>query len=183
MIQYSFVDTNVAFEIPEKMDYCEHNTCFGKCFFAWNKNKVYAVIFAENELMAKLEFITMYSTTTFTLNNEKAQMLLEKTKTGDYIFQITANAFSIKTLKALLITKNGQITTYKQIAEATGSNKAYRAVGTAVGNNRIAWFLPCHRVIRSDRKIGDYRWGKDLKEKMLQWEKDNPEGDYFGVFI
>ncbi len=183
MIQYNFDETNARWQNPEEMSYCEHNTYFGNCYFAWCDNKVYAVIFAENELLAKLEFITMYSTTSFTLNNDKAQMLLEKIKTGEYILQTTVNTFALTTLKALIKTKNGQTTTYKQIAEATGSNKAYRAAGTAVGNNRIAWFIPCYRVIRSDGKHGDYRWGKDLKEKMLQWEKENPEGDYFGIFL
>ena len=183
MIQYNFNAATAKLNIPEEMNYCTYNTCFGKCFMAWSNNKIYAVIFAENELMAKLEFITMYCTTSFTLNNEKAQMLLEKIKTGEYIFQITAKTFAAKALKALVEIKNGQTTTYKQLAEATGANKAYRAAGTAIGNNRIAWFIPCHRVIRSDGKFGEYRWGKDLKEKMLQWEKENPEGDYFGIFL
>lgn len=183
MIQYNFDAATAKLDIRKEMNYCMYITCFGKCFVAWSDKKVYAVIFADNELMAKLEFITMYSTTTFTLNNEKAQMLLENIKNGNFVFQVTAKTFAVKTLKALVEIKNGQTTTYKNLAEATGANKAYRAAGTAVGNNRIAWFIPCHRVIRSDGKYGEYRWGKDLKEKMLRWEKENPRGDYFGIFL
>lgn len=46
----------------------------------------------------------------------------------------------------------GQIMTYKQVAEAAGSSRAARAVGTIMRNNTEPG-LPCHRVIRSDGKV------------------------------
>jgi AraC family transcriptional regulator of adaptative response/methylated-DNA-[protein]-cysteine methyltransferase len=40
-------------------------------------------------------------------------------------------------------------------------------VGAAVGANRLAWLIPCHRVLRSDGALGGYRWGLQRKRAML----------------
>ena len=65
----------------------------------------------------------------------------------------------------------GSTTTYAQIAQKVGKPKAVRAVGTAIGANPVAWFIPCHRVLRSDGALGGFRWGLELKVKMLEREK------------
>lgn len=49
----------------------------------------------------------------------------------------------------------GKVTTYKALAEKLGT-KAYRAVGTAMKNNPNAPETPCHRVLKSDGRIGGY---------------------------
>ncbi|MDR1122416.1 MAG: MGMT family protein [Endomicrobium sp.] len=68
----------------------------------------------------------------------------------------------------------GKTLTYKQIAEKVGSPKAARAVGTALANNPFAPLIPCHRVIRSDGKLGGYSASGGLKKKqvMLKYEKE-----------
>jgi AraC family transcriptional regulator of adaptative response/methylated-DNA-[protein]-cysteine methyltransferase len=43
-------------------------------------------------------------------------------------------------------------------------------VGTAIGANPIAWFIPCHRVIQTSGGMGGYRWGVDRKKEILEWE-------------
>ena len=66
----------------------------------------------------------------------------------------------------------GQTRTYKQIAEAAGSAGAARAVGMIMKNNYDP-AVPCHRVIRSDGKLGDYnRGGSVVKESLLRSEAD-----------
>ena len=47
---------------------------------------------------------------------------------------------------------------------------ASRAVGSAVGRNRISWLIPCHRVIHRQGRFGHYRWGAIRKRAMLGWE-------------
>lgn len=64
----------------------------------------------------------------------------------------------------------GSLTTYGQIASKVGRSKAYRAVGNAVGRNPVFLIIPCHRVIRSDRTLGGFSYGKDTKMKLLQIE-------------
>jgi AraC family transcriptional regulator of adaptative response/methylated-DNA-[protein]-cysteine methyltransferase len=43
-------------------------------------------------------------------------------------------------------------------------------VGNAVGNNPIAYLIPCHRVIRASGELGGYRWGLERKTVILSWE-------------
>jgi len=63
----------------------------------------------------------------------------------------------------------GQIKTYKEIAKSLNS-QAYRAVGTAIGKNPFPILVPCHRVIRSDGKIGGFRGGTEMKVEILKNE-------------
>ncbi len=64
---------------------------------------------------------------------------------------------------------HGCVKTYKEIAKSVNSN-AYRAVGTAIGKNPFPILVPCHRVIRSDGKIGGFRGGMQMKVEILKNE-------------
>lgn len=79
--------------------------------------------------------------------------------------------FQIKVWEALLTIPAGQLTTYGGIAELIGHPKASRAVGSAVGDNPIAYLIPCHRVIRREGKIGHYYYGGTMKTAMIGWER------------
>lgn len=72
--------------------------------------------------------------------------------------------------QALLKIPHGQITSYGQIAQQIGKPGAARAVGNAIGNNPIAWLIPCHRVLRGDGHIGGYRWRTERKLAILTRE-------------
>jgi methylated-DNA-[protein]-cysteine S-methyltransferase len=63
----------------------------------------------------------------------------------------------------------GKVLTYKEVAKKIGHPLAYRAVGNILGKN-IDPKVPCHRVIRSDGKIGGYRDGTLFKIKRLREE-------------
>lgn len=63
----------------------------------------------------------------------------------------------------------GQVLTYKEVAKRAGKPGAFRAVGNILGKN-IDPKVPCHRVIRSDGKIGGYRDGPAFKIKRLREE-------------
>jgi AraC family transcriptional regulator of adaptative response/methylated-DNA-[protein]-cysteine methyltransferase len=90
---------------------------------------------------------------------------------GDLLpLHIKGTDFQLKVWNALLQIPTGEKSTYKLIATHIGRPKASRAVGTAVGKNPVCYLIPCHRVVRSDRSLGGYRWGTDLKEKMLKQE-------------
>ena len=78
--------------------------------------------------------------------------------------------FQIKVWEALLSIPSGQVTTYSEIAEAIGSPRAVRAVGTAVGRNPISWLIPCHRALRKSGGLGGYHWGLPVKRAMLAYE-------------
>jgi AraC family transcriptional regulator of adaptative response/methylated-DNA-[protein]-cysteine methyltransferase len=75
--------------------------------------------------------------------------------------------FQLKVWKALLEIPAGEVKTYGNLAEDIGHPKAYRAVGSAVGQNSVAFIIPCHRVIASTGVIGNYRWGSERKIAMF----------------
>ncbi len=78
--------------------------------------------------------------------------------------------FQVKVWQALLAIPQGSLTSYQHIADAIGNPKAVRAVGSAVGDNPIAYLIPCHRVIRKEGVLGQYRWGAPRKKALVGWE-------------
>lgn len=63
----------------------------------------------------------------------------------------------------------GRVITYKAVAKLAGSPRAWRAVGNILNKNRNSQ-IPCHRVIRSDGKIGGYKEGSERKLTLLKKE-------------
>lgn len=85
--------------------------------------------------------------------------------------------FQIKVWEALLKIPMGDVSTYSGVANTINNPNASRAVGTAIGDNPVAFLIPCHRVIRSTGDFGQYHWGSIRKTAMIGWEaaKTNPE--------
>lgn len=63
----------------------------------------------------------------------------------------------------------GEVRTYKQVAEAIGRPRSYRAVGNALNTNYNPE-VPCHRVVRSDGQLGGYNRGATQKREILERE-------------
>ena len=78
--------------------------------------------------------------------------------------------FQLKVWEALLTIPMGRLTTYRSIAEKIHHPNALRAVGSAIGQNPVAFIIPCHRVIQSIGTIGGYHWGPARKTAMIGWE-------------
>lgn len=83
---------------------------------------------------------------------------------------LTGSPLQIKVWEALMRIPSGQVTTYSEIAQAIGSPRAVRAVGTAVGRNPVSWLIPCHRALRKSGGLGGYHWGLPVKRSMLAYE-------------
>ncbi len=83
---------------------------------------------------------------------------------------VTGSTFQVRVWRALLRVTPGSLVTYGQLAAAIGQPHAARAVGSAVGQNSLAYLIPCHRVIRETGAIGEYRWGRVRKRAMVAWE-------------
>lgn len=64
----------------------------------------------------------------------------------------------------------GQTRSYREHAAALGNEKASRAAGSACSRNPLPIFFPCHRVLPTDRKVGDYRGGAAMKQSLLKLE-------------
>ena len=88
----------------------------------------------------------------------------------DYHFEGTP--LQKKIWKELSKIKYGEVTTYRQIAKKVGTSPRY--VGNVCGQNKLLLIIPCHRVIRSDGKLGGFsgRGGIKLKKKLLSLEQN-----------
>lgn len=84
---------------------------------------------------------------------------------------ITATAFQWRVWQALTHIPAGETRSYRQIARAIGEPGAARAVGRACGSNRLAFIVPCHRVVRADGTSGGWRWGVARKQALLERER------------
>ena len=80
--------------------------------------------------------------------------------------------FQIKVWKYLKTIPKGQIRTYLEVAKAIKRPKAVRAVANAIAKNPYSPKVPCHRVIRSDGRLGGYSGpgGIKTKKKLLKME-------------
>ncbi|QHS63054.1 methylated-DNA--[protein]-cysteine S-methyltransferase [Chitinophaga agri] len=83
---------------------------------------------------------------------------------------LKGTSFQLKVWEALLQIPMGDLSTYGKVAAAAQADRAYQAVGTAIGNNPVAFLIPCHRVIRSNGELGEYHWGSTRKMAIIGWE-------------
>lgn len=84
----------------------------------------------------------------------------------------TPTLFMKFTLAVLSVVRNipkGKVLTYQQVAKLAGSPRAYRAVGNIIRNNKDNT-IPCHRVIKSDGRIGGYNGLRGEKLALLKAE-------------
>lgn len=82
----------------------------------------------------------------------------------------TPSSFRGRVFEVVRKIPKGKTLTYKQVAEKAGSPRASRAVGNILNKN-FDPKIPCHRVIRSDGKIGGYNRGAEKKREILEKEK------------
>ena len=86
--------------------------------------------------------------------------------------KLKGTQFQLKVWSYLKKIPKGKVKTYTEVAKAIGKPKAVRAVANAIGKNPFPPKIPCHRVIRSDGKLGGYsaKGGIKTKKKLLKNE-------------
>ncbi len=78
-------------------------------------------------------------------------------------------SFKEKVFKVVREIPEGRVLTYKDVAERAGRSKAWRAVGNILNKNQDPK-IPCHRVVRTDGKVGGYNKGTTKKITLLKKE-------------
>jgi len=162
------------------INYGFHPTPLGVCFIAITGRGLCNLSFIDKANRGNFldDFHKVWKNAKFNRDQEKTEKYVKmifspriSTKAESPINVLCKGTnFQIKVWEALLKIPSGNLVTYKTIAQMIGSPKAVRAVGTAVGNNPIAYLIPCHRVIRKDGCIGGYRWGFARKRAILGME-------------
>ena len=78
--------------------------------------------------------------------------------------------FGTRVLELVKKIPKGKVTTYGELARVVGKPRAYRAVANALARNPDPVKIPCHRVVRSDGRLGGYKFRIWRKEKLLALE-------------
>lgn len=149
---------------------------FGKVLIASTGKGICNLLFVDSEKQGVEELKKSWPKATLTEGADEHITNLEEAFHDDWDdpenirLHIRGTDFQIKVWEALLKIPAGKLATYSDIARRIDKPKASRAVGTAVGNNPVAYFIPCHRVIKKAGGIGDYRWGSSRKTAIIGWE-------------
>lgn len=146
---------------------------FGPCAIASTDRGVLTMDFAraDGAWSALEQLQTAYPMARYVSDDAAAAEVAERAFAGDPSrVLLVGTPFQLKVWEALIRLPPGTVTSYGRIARHIGRPRASRAVGQAVARNRLAWLVPCHRVIREIGATGDYRWGPLRKRAILAWE-------------
>lgn len=84
--------------------------------------------------------------------------------------ELSGSTFQLQVWSALREIPLGNVATYGEIAAQIGRARGARAVGQACGSNPVVLFVPCHRVVAAQGKLGGFGGGLELKESLLRHE-------------
>ncbi len=101
---------------------------------------------------------------------QKVMKAWEEERLSDIPLDLEGTQFQRAVWKAWLAIRRGKPKTYSEIANDIGRPKAVRAVGTAVGENPVSLIIPCHRVLPKSGGVGNYGWGPEVKQRLLDME-------------
>jgi AraC family transcriptional regulator of adaptative response/methylated-DNA-[protein]-cysteine methyltransferase len=162
-----------------------HQTPFGECLLALTERGICGLNFADGQsqesLLSELKNKWFKSNlieapeVTIGVMEKVYNQINNKKQTERINLLLKGTNFQIKVWEALLKVPFGTAVSYKNIASLIDEPKAARAVGTAVGNNPIAFIIPCHRVISQIGSAYHYRWGGTRKKIILGWEASKKE--------
>ncbi|WP_367897856.1 methylated-DNA--[protein]-cysteine S-methyltransferase [Leptospira sp. WS58.C1] len=149
---------------------------FGKILVASTPKGICYISFFENEKRVFQELKSLFPNATY---HQTVDMIQQNalfifthdwSQLGKIKLHLKGTDFQLKVWETLLKIPMGKLSTYGQLGEQIGNPKATRAIGTAIGNNPVAFLIPCHRVIRSSGEFGEYHWGDSRKVAMIGWE-------------
>jgi AraC family transcriptional regulator of adaptative response/methylated-DNA-[protein]-cysteine methyltransferase len=164
------------------IEYGIHNTLFGECLVAITERGICSMSFLEDNADVFLaELQSNWQHAGIKRNQAGTQKVVENmfnTNAKNTIkLLVKGTTFQLKVWEALLKIPFGSLVSYQTIANGIDSPNAMRAVGSAVGANPVAYLIPCHRVIRQEAIIGQYRWGSLRKTALIGWEKAKRENN------
>ena len=159
------------------INYSHAETIFGDILIASTEKGICHISFIqESQYSPETEIINRFPESTLEQKTDLHQQEALKLFRDDWSdlnrikLHLKGTPFQIKVWNALLHIPIGSLKSYLNIANEIDDAKASRAVGTAIGNNPIAFLIPCHRVITSSGNLGGYHWGIDRKSAMIGWE-------------
>lgn len=156
-----------------KIIYGTSETKVGKCLMALKDSYICFVSFVEGIYTDLSELQRLFPKAVFLRNDNEIQQKVQQYFYGDEKPQLllTGTDFQVKVWEYLVNLPVGRTTNYKEVAKAIKNPKAVRAVANAIAQNKIAYLVPCHRVISKNGALNKFKWGSDRKLEMLRAEK------------
>ena len=154
---------------------------FGNIIVASTTKGICHIAFAEDETEA---FQTLQAFFPNAIYKQKLDLIQQNAlfifthdwnKLHEIKLHLKGTEFQLKVWETLLKIPMGQLCTYGAIARNIKNPNASRAVGTAIGDNPVAFLIPCHRVIQSTGIVGGYHWGSIRKTAIIGWEAAKTE--------
>lgn len=157
------------------VSYAMVDTPHGRAFFGETCGRVVHLSLVEDEEGELKEFRKRWHLTKPSHRPDHCQRIVDKMfnpsdPNSCARLLLMGTDFQISVWEALAHIDQGSVVTYKDIAEKIGQPQAVRAVANAIGDNPIAYLIPCHRVVRTDGSLGGYRWGLESKRNFLAAE-------------
>lgn len=107
---------------------------------------------------------------------DRIRRALEEGRPGSLPLDLEVTPFRRKVLEEAATIPKGEVRSYGWLARHIGSPGASRAVGSAMATNPVPLIIPCHRVVRSDGRIGAYSLGgPENKWTLLRHEGADPD--------
>jgi O-6-methylguanine DNA methyltransferase len=158
------VNTNPA------ISYSFENTDFGKIVIASTSEGICYLVFYSgeeskmNEILQK-EFPGSVTSERRDEQQEAALNYLNGNATKAIHLHVKGTDDQLQIWEALTRVPSGKLISYGTLAKAT--NHMAQDIGVAMGDNRIAMLIPCHRVIKATGDLGQYHWGAKRKQAMI----------------
>jgi len=170
-----------------RIEYGFHETPFGLCLVGLTERGICWLSFVQTDQDPNTELNAMKAHWNNSVFHQDQQLTAgysdrifnfsQSTQPGKLHVFVKGTNFQVKVWEALLKLPMGGVTTYQNIAETIQSPRGMQAVGSAVGANHIAYLIPCHRVIRKDGILGEYRWSAARKKSIIGWEMAKADND------
>lgn len=158
------------------INYCFSESPFGQIIVASTNKGVCHMSFEEDENQALFNLKSRFPYAKYHQVVDKLQQnalnIFQKdwSQIDQIKLHIKGTDFQLKVWETLLKLPFGSLATYGLIASNINRPKSSRAVGTAIGNNPVAFLIPCHRVIQKNGNIDGYMWGDTRKAAIIGWE-------------
>jgi len=166
----------------EKIAYAICETALGLILMAATRRGVCYIHFGDNRnsLLDELskEYPHAEISPTSPANNPQLDLWIEalnrhlshNAERPDIPLHLNGTAFQMRVWRFLMSVPEGEVRSYKELAQGIDNPRAVRAAASACASNNIAILVPCHRILKTDGGLGGYRWGQARKRVLLDKE-------------
>lgn len=174
--KFKLIDLAVVAPVtaPTSFFYGLDTSPVGDALIAWDDLGLrYLSLAPTKESNPAFELSMLWPLSTFCENQKEASVLIDAAFKPNFPLPIVLQGteFQRRVWRELVGIPFGQTRTYVDLATQVGAPGAARAVGSALAANRIAYLIPCHRIVKKTGGIGQFRWGGAVKAALLARER------------